>query len=64
MVCISNIGNKYVIANESSYGVTPAPFTAVDWGHVQKITINEEESTEKLSSLNSGHLSALFVDGL
>jgi len=64
MVCISNVGNKYIVAEESTFGTTPAPFTAVDWGHVQKVTINEEESTEKMSSLNSGHLSSVFEDGL
>ena len=64
MVCISNVGNKYIVAEESAYGTTPAPFTAIDWGHIQKITVNEEENTEKMSSLNSGHLSAVFEDGL
>ena len=64
MVCISNVNNKYVVAEESVFGTTPAPFTAVDWGHIQKITITEEESVEKMSSLNSGHLAAIFEDGL
>lgn len=52
------------MAEESSFGETPTPFTPVDFGHIQKITIAEEESTEKMSSLNSGHLSAIFEDGL
>lgn len=64
MVCISNVNNKYQVAEESSYGVTPSPFTAKDWGHIQKITIQEEESATKESSLNSGHLAAVFEDGL
>lgn len=64
MVAISNVGNRYIAAIESSYGSTPSPFTALDWGHIQKITIGEEENLEKLSSLNSGHLAAKFEDGL
>lgn len=64
MVCISNVGNKYIAAEESTFGTTPAPFTSVDLGHVQKITIDEEENVEKMGSLNSGHLSAAFEDGL
>lgn len=64
MVAISNVGNKYVTAIESVYGTTPSPFTSIDWGHIQKITIGEEENLEKLSSLNSGHLAAKFEDGL
>lgn len=36
----------------------------MDAGHIQKITIGEEESSEKLNSLNSGHLAAKFEDGL
>ena len=46
------------------YGTTPAPFTSLDFGHIQKIGISEQENPEKLSSLNSGHLAALFEDGL
>jgi hypothetical protein len=64
MVCISNVGNKYIAATESVYGTTPAPFTAIDLGHIQKITVNEEDNPEKMSSLNSGHLAAVFEDGL
>lgn len=33
-------------------------------GHIQKIGISEQENIEKLSSMNSGHLSALIEDGL
>lgn len=64
MVCISNVGNKYIAAFETQYGTTPTPFTSVDLGHIQKISLNEEENMEKMSSLNSGHLSAVFEDGL
>lgn len=64
IVCISNVGNKYIVAEETAFGTTPSPFTSVDWGHIQSISINEEENVEKMSSLNSGHLSALFEDGL
>ena len=64
MTCISNVGNKYIVASETVYGTTPAPFTSIDWGQIQKITVTEEENTEKLTSLNAGHLSALFEDGL
>jgi hypothetical protein len=64
MVCISNVGNKYIAAFETEYGTSPTPFTSVDLGHIQKITVNEEENMEKMSSLNSGHLSAVFEDGL
>jgi len=64
MVCISNVGNKYIGAIETAYGTSPTPFTAVDLGHIQKITVKEEDNTEKLTSLNAGHLNAMFEDGL
>ena len=63
-MCISNVGNKYIVAIETAFGTSPSPFTAVDWGHIQKITVKEEENTEKMSALNSGHLSSAFEDGL
>lgn len=64
MVAISNVGNKYIVAEESTYATTPSPFTSVDWGHIQKITVKEEENMMKMSSINSGHLSSVFEDGL
>jgi len=64
MVVISNVNNKYIAAKETVYGTTPGTFTSVDFGHIQKITISEEENMEKVASVNSGHLYALFEDGL
>lgn len=64
MTCLSNVGNKYIAAEETTYGETPAPFTSVDLGHINNITITEEENLEKFGGLNSGHLSAMFEDGL
>lgn len=61
---ISNVANKYIAALETTYGTEPSPFTSVDFGHIQRITISEEENIEKLNSMNSGHTSAKFEDGL
>ncbi len=52
---LSNVGNKYIIAEESTYGTKPAPFTALDFGHVQNITISEDDTVEEISSMNSEH---------
>ncbi len=64
MVAISNVGNKYIAAIESVFGTTPSPFTSVDLGHIQKISVKEEENVSKMSSINSGHLASIFEDGL
>jgi hypothetical protein len=64
MVAFSNIQNRYQAAEESVYGTTPIPFTLLDWGHIQRITVGEEENSQKLAGINSGHLYALFEDGL
>lgn len=52
---LSNVGNRYIIAEESDYGTTPDPFTALDFGHIQTISINEDDSVEEIASMNSGH---------
>lgn len=64
MVTISNVNNKYLSAKESSYGVTPDPFTSVGWGHIQTFSVGEEENMEKIRGINSGHTASLFEDGL
>ena len=52
---ISNVGNRYIFALESAYGTLPSPFTALDLGHVQSISVNEDDTVEEISSMNSGH---------
>ena len=47
MVSVSNVKNKYLAASETSYGVTPDPFTSINLGQIQSITISEEENLEK-----------------
>jgi hypothetical protein len=64
MVAISNVGNKYIVAEESTFATTPGTFTSVDWGHIQKISVKEEENMLKMSSINSGHLASVFEEGL
>lgn len=64
MVTISNINNKYISAKETSYGTTPSPFTSVDFGHIQTISINEDDNVEKNRGINSGHTASSFEDGL
>lgn len=64
MVSFSNIQNRYQAAEETTFGTTPSPFTLLDFGHVQRITIGEEENTEKIAGINSGHTYALFEDKL
>lgn len=60
----SNVQNRYQAAEETTFGTTPSPFTLLDWGHIQRITVGEEENAQKLAGINSGHLYALFEDGL
>jgi len=64
MVTYSNVNNKYIAAKETAYGESPAPFTSVDFGHIQSITLDEEENVTKERGINSGHTAALFEDGL
>ena len=64
MVSISNINNKYQLAKESTYGTLPGPFTALDFGHVQSITATQVENIERLTSINGGHLTNRFEDGI
>lgn len=64
MVTYSNVNNKYLAAKETVYGETPSPFTSVDFGHIQSVTLGEEENTTKERGINSGHTAALFEDGL
>lgn len=64
MVTISNVNNKYIAAKETAYGDIPAPFTSVDFGHIQSVTLSEEENMTKERGINSGHTAALFEDGL
>ena len=64
MVTISNINNKYLCALEETYGTTPSPFTSVDWGHIQTISISEDDNVEKNRGINSGHTASTFEDGL
>lgn len=52
---LSNVGNRYIIAEEATYGTIPAPFTALDFGHIQTISVNEDDSVEEVNSMNSGH---------
>lgn len=64
MVAISNVNNKYQVAEESTFGTAPGTFTALDFGQIQNINIGEEENMEKISSINGGHTANLFEDGL
>jgi hypothetical protein len=64
MVTISNINNKYIAAKETAYGTTPSPFTSVNLGHIQTITISEDDNLEKNRGINSGHTASSFEDGL
>ena len=50
---LSNVGNKYEFAKEVTFGVVPGSFTALDLGHVQTITLDEDDSVEEVSSMNS-----------
>ena len=52
---LSNVGNRYIIAKESTYGTTPSPFTALDFGHIQTISVAEDDTVENIESMNSGH---------
>lgn len=66
MVCdvISNVGNRYIFGEESTYGTLPGVITQLDLGHVQSISVDEDESTEEINSMNSGHTVFDFSDDL
>jgi len=61
---ISNVGNRYIIGKETTYGIVPGVITALDFGHIQTISADEDESTEEVSSMNSGHTTFDFSDDL
>lgn len=61
---ISNVGNRYIIGKESTYGTLPGAITALDFGHVQSISVDEDETSEEISSMNSGHTAFDFSDDL
>lgn len=66
MACdiISNVENRYIFGKETTYGTLPGVITALDIGHVQTISVDEDESTEEISSMNSGHTAFDFSDDL
>ena len=61
---ISNVGNRYIFFKESTYGTTPGSPTQLDIGHVQSITLDEDEGQEVVNSMNSGHTGNQIEDGL
>lgn len=61
---ISNVGNRYVIGKEVTYGTMPGVLTALDFGHIQTISIDEDETTEATDSMNSGHTPIGYDDGV
>lgn len=61
---ISNVQNKYEFAKEDTFGTIPGAPIILDIGHVQSISIDEDESTEEISSINSGHTFVDFDDDL
>lgn len=61
---ISNVGNRYIFGKETTYGTLPGVITQLDLGHVQSISIDEDESTEQIDSINSGHTAFDFEDGV
>lgn len=66
MACdvISNVANRYIFGQETTYGTLPGVITALDIGHVQSITVDEDESTEEVNSMNSGHTVFDYSDDL
>ncbi len=61
---ISNVGNRYIFGKESEYGTIPGSITALDLGHVQTISISEDEGTSEITSMNSGHTPIDFEDSV
>lgn len=61
---ISNVDNKYLFGKESTYGTIPGSITQLDIGHVQSISIDEDEGTERNDSMNSGFTPTDFEDGV
>lgn len=66
MACdvISNVQNKYLFGKESVYGTIPGSPTQLDIGHVQSISMDEDESIEATDSMNSGHTPFDYEDNL
>ncbi len=66
MVCetISNVGNRYIFGEETTFATLPGVITELDIGHVQSISMDEDENTEPVDSMNSGHTVFDFSDDL
>lgn len=60
---ISNVDNKYLFGKESVYGTIPT-IVQLDIGHVQTISIDEDEGTVENNSMNSGFTPIDFEDGV
>ena len=52
---ISNVSNRYIFGKEATFGTIPGSITALDLGHVQSISVDEDDAVEEISSQNSGH---------
>ena len=61
---ISNINNKYLIAKEDTFGTIPGTITQLDFGYVQTISIEEDDTVEEVSAINTLHTLAGLEDDL
>lgn len=61
---ISNVSNKYIFGSEVTYGIIPGGLVQLDIGHVQSISVDEDESLEEVASINSGHTYFDFSEDL
>jgi len=52
---ISNVQNKYVFAEEDTYGSVPTSPTFLDVGYVQSISLSEDDGVEEVNAINTGH---------
>ncbi len=61
---LSQVGRRYILAKESEFGTKPLSVTQLDFGLMQEIQLTEDDSLERVNSINTGHTSALMEEGL
>jgi hypothetical protein len=64
MTEISNVNNKYILSQETSYGTPADNPVQLDFGLVQSISLTEDEGLREVGAINTGHTLASVEDGL
>eukprot|EP00918_Siedleckia_nematoides_P057635 GHVU01125659.1.p1 GENE.GHVU01125659.1~~GHVU01125659.1.p1 ORF type:complete len:301 (+),score=26.65 GHVU01125659.1:1080-1982(+) len=63
MATISHISDKVLFGEEVTFGTLSGTMTK-DFGVVESVSATENENTERIGGINSGHKTSKFADGL